>query len=71
MVLAWVSVTVSYRRVFAGFCEITYTIRQVLGDRGEVELVAGTGEASQPQAIEAVMGFQMRKAHFDLSPLVA
>jgi hypothetical protein len=38
---------------------------QVLGDGGEVELVAGTGEASQPQAIEAVMGLQMGNAHFD------
>ena len=28
----------------------------------EMELVAGTREASQPHALEAVMGFQVRKA---------
>jgi hypothetical protein len=44
---------------------------QVLGDGGEVELVACASEATQPQAIEAVMGFQMSKAHFDLAPLMA
>ncbi len=44
---------------------------QVLGDGGEVELVACTGEASQPQAIEAVVGFQMGKAHLDFPAFVA
>jgi hypothetical protein len=44
---------------------------QVLGDGGEVELIARAGEAAQPEAIEAVMGFQMGKAHLDLAPLMA
>jgi hypothetical protein len=42
-----------------------------LGDGGEVELVARAGQASQPQAIEAVIGLQMREAHLDLAPLIA
>ena len=44
---------------------------QVLGDGGEVEFVACAGQPSQPQAIEAVVGFQMGKAHLDLAALVA
>ena len=35
-----------------------------------MELVAGAGQTFQRQAIEAVMGFQMGKAHFDLAPLI-
>jgi len=44
---------------------------QVLNDRGEVELVAGTGQTSEPHAIEAVMGLQVREAHLDALALIA
>jgi hypothetical protein len=44
---------------------------EVLGDSGKMELIACTCEASQAQAIEAVVGFQMSKAHLDLPPRVA
>jgi hypothetical protein len=43
---------------------------KVLHGGSEMELVAGTGEASQPHALEAVMGFQVRKAHLDTLPLI-
>ena len=43
---------------------------KVLDDSCEMELVAGTREASQPHALEAVMGFQVRKAHLDTFPLI-
>jgi hypothetical protein len=36
-----------------------------------VELVARAGQASQPQAIESVLGLQMGKAHLDFAPVVA
>ena len=36
----------------------------------KVELVACAGEAAQPQPLEAVVGFQVCKAHLDTLPLV-
>jgi hypothetical protein len=44
---------------------------QILNDRGEVELVAGAGQASEPHALEAVMGLQVCKAHLDSFALIA
>jgi hypothetical protein len=41
---------------------------EVLHDGVEVELVACTGESAQSQALEAMMGFQVRKSHLD--PLI-
>ena len=38
---------------------------EVLHDGGEVELVAGAGQAAQAHALEAMMGFQVCKAHLD------
>jgi hypothetical protein len=35
------------------------------------ELIAGAGEATQPQALEAVMCLQVREAHLNPLPLVA
>ena len=43
---------------------------KVLHDGSEMELVAGAGKTSQPHALEAVMGFQVRKAHLDPLPLI-
>src|ERR1700693_3602554 len=44
---------------------------QVLHDRCEVELVARAGEAPETQALEAMMGLQVRKPHLDLLAFVA
>lgn len=44
---------------------------EILNDGGEMEFVAGAGKAAEPQAFEAVMRFQMRKAHLDPLPLIA
>ena len=44
---------------------------EVLHDGGEVELVACPGETPQAHALEAVMGFEVRKSHLDLLALVA
>jgi hypothetical protein len=43
---------------------------QVLRDGSEVELVARTGEATQPHALETVVSLQVRKAHLDPLALV-
>jgi hypothetical protein len=40
-------------------------------DGREVKLVACSGGASRPPAAEAVMDFQMGKAHLDLAAFVA
>lgn len=42
---------------------------EFLYEGGEVELVPCAEEASQTHTLEAVMGFQMRKAHLDLFAL--
>jgi hypothetical protein len=44
---------------------------EVLHDGREMELVACAGEASQAHAFEAVVGLQVREAHFDSLPLIA
>ena len=44
---------------------------EILDDGREVELVACARETSQPHSLEAVMGFQVRKAHLDLFALIA
>src|SRR5580692_5974496 len=44
---------------------------EVLHDGGEMELVACAGETSQPHALEAVMSFQVGKAHLDPFPFLA
>ena len=44
---------------------------QVLHDSSEVELVARTTEAPETHALEAVVGLQVREAHFDPLPLIA
>jgi len=44
---------------------------EVLHDGGEVELIACPGEATQPHALEAMVGFEVRKSHLDLLALVA
>ena len=36
-----------------------------------MELVAGAGDTSQPQALEAMVGLQVCKAHFDALALIA
>jgi len=43
---------------------------EVLHDGGEMELVACTGDAAQAHSLEAMMGFQMCKAHLNLFALV-
>jgi hypothetical protein len=43
---------------------------KVLHDGSEMELVTGAGKTSDPHALEAVMSFQVRKAHFDPLPLI-
>ena len=43
---------------------------EVLHDGGEMELIARTGEPAQSQSLEAVMGFQVCKAHLDLFSLI-
>lgn len=42
---------------------------KVLHDGGEVELVLHTREAPRTQALEAVMGLQVRKVRLDLLAL--
>ena len=37
----------------------------------ELELIARAAEASQAHAFEAVVGLQVREAHFDSLPLIA
>src|SRR3979490_386443 len=44
---------------------------EVLHDCGEVELVAGAGEASQPPALQAMMGLEVCKPNLHLLALVA
>jgi hypothetical protein len=44
---------------------------EVLHDGGDMELVARAGEASQTNALEAIVGFQVRDAHLDPLPLIA
>lgn len=44
---------------------------EILDDGGEVEFVLGSAQAAQTHAFEAVMGFEMGKAHFDLFAFVA
>lgn len=44
---------------------------KVLHGGGEMELVAGTGEAAKPHALEAVVGLQVPEAHLDPLALVA
>ena len=43
---------------------------EVLHDCGKVELVARPREASQPHALEAMMGLEVREPHFDFLPLI-
>src|SRR6202049_5177600 len=43
---------------------------EVLHDCGEVELVAGAREASQPHALEAMMRLEVRKPHLHFLPLI-
>jgi len=42
-----------------------------LYDGGEVELIAGAGEAAQAHALEAMMDLQVRKTHFSFLALIA
>ncbi len=44
---------------------------EVLHDSSEVELIARAAEAPQAHAFEAVVGLEVRKAHFDSLPLIA
>ena len=44
---------------------------EVLHDSSEVELVARAAEAPQAHALEAVVGLEVREAHFDSLPLIA
>ena len=44
---------------------------QVLHDSSEVELIARAAEAPQAHAFEAVVGLEVREAHFDSLPLIA
>ena len=44
---------------------------EVLHDGGEMELVARTREAPEAHPLEAVMGFQVRKAHLNLLALIS
>ena len=44
---------------------------EVLHDGGEVELIACPGEAAQSHALEAMVGLEVCKAHFDLLAFVA
>ena len=44
---------------------------KVLHDGGKVELVARPTEASQTQALEAMVGLQVGEAHFHSFPLIA
>ena len=48
-----------------------YQRLEVMDDCREVEFVACTRETSQPHSLEAVMGFQVRKAHLDFFALIA
>src|ERR1700680_1029264 len=43
---------------------------EVLHDCGEVELVADAREASQPHALEAMMGLEVREPHLHLLPFI-
>lgn len=43
----------------------------VLDDGGEMALVSDSTQAAQTHPFEAVMGFEMGKAHLDLSTFVA
>ena len=44
---------------------------EVLHDGSEMELVARTGEAPKPHALEAMVGLQMRKPHLDPLSLIS
>ena len=44
---------------------------EILRDGREMELVSCAGEAAQTHAFEAVVGLQMREAHFHSLPLMA
>jgi hypothetical protein len=44
---------------------------QVSNHHGEVELVAGAGQPSEPHALEAVMGLHGCEAHLDALALIA
>jgi len=46
-------------------------LAEVLGDRGEQELVLGTGWATQSKAVEPEDALEMGKQHLDLLPLAA
>src|SRR5262249_13028499 len=54
------------RRPPEGVCERF----EILHNRCQVELVAGTGKASQPHALEAMMGLEVRKTHLELLAVV-
>src|SRR5262245_3715669 len=44
---------------------------EVLHDCGEVELVTGSRDASQPHALEAMMRLEVREPHLNLLALIA
>ena len=43
---------------------------EVLNDGGEMELVAGAGDPSEPHAFDAVMALEVSEAHLDALSLV-
>lgn len=43
---------------------------EILHDGGQVKLVAGAGETSEPHAFETVVGLEMSKAHLNALALI-